>query len=145
MGTVQRPTALPSIIMKLLLLAACLALGDGQEMEHGNIVEELTKAGATQLVDFVVAAGLADTLAGEGPFTVVAPTNDAFAKLPAELVEMLMSDTELLKKVLLYHVVSGKVTSDMITNDAVVPTVEGSIHRGFVTVNGKRIKTFDIH
>ena len=77
-------------------------------------------------------------------------------------------------QVLLYHVVSGKVTSDMITNDAVVPTVEGSIHRvnvylksdyydvrctealcyntlplfltqGFVTVNGKRIKTFDIH
>merc|ERR1712083_551947 len=128
MGTVQRPKALPSVIMKLLLLAACLALGDGQEMEHGNIVEVLTKAGATQLVDFVVAAGLADTLAGEGPFTVVAPTNDAFAKLPAELVEMLMSDTELLKKVLLYHVVSGKVTSDMITNDAVVPTVEGSIH-----------------
>merc|ERR1711953_1412165 len=156
MGTVQRPKALPSVIMKLLLLAACLALGDGQEMGHGNIVEELTKAGATQLVDFVVAAGLADTLTGEGPFTVVAPTNDAFAKLPAELVEMLMSDTELLKKVLLYHVVSGKVTSDMITNDAVVPTVEGSIHRvnvylksdyydGFVTVNGKRIKTFDIH
>ena len=77
------------------------------------------------------------------------------------------------RQVLLYHVVSGKVTSDMITNDAVVPTVEGSIHRvnvylksdyydvrilriknlspiacppqGFVTVNGKRIKTFDIH
>ena len=44
-GTVQRPKALPSVIMKLLLLAACLALGDGQEMEHGNIVEELTKAG----------------------------------------------------------------------------------------------------
>merc|ERR1712037_603222 len=157
MGTVQRPTALPSIIMKLLLLAACLALGDGQEMEHGNIVEELTKAGATQLVDFVVAAGLADTLAGEGPFTVVAPTNDAFAKLPAELVDMLVADTELLKKVLLHHVVSGMaVTRDMIANDALVPTVEGSIHRvnvylksdyydGFITVNGKRIKTFDIH
>merc|ERR1712037_315904 len=157
MGTVQRPTALPSIIMKLLLLAACLALGDGQEMEHGNIVEELTKAGATQLVDFVVAAGLADTLAGEGPFTVVAPTNDAFAKLPAELVDMLVADTELLKKVLLHHVVSGMaVTRDMITNDALVPTVEGSIHRvnvylksdyydGFITVNGKRIRTFDIH
>merc|ERR1711935_231347 len=158
MGTVLKPP-LPSVIMKLLLVAAaCLALafGDGHEGEHGTIVEELTKAGATQLVDFVVAAGLADTLAGEGPFTVVAPTNEAFTKLPAELVETLMADTELLKKVLLYHVVSGKVTSDMITNDAVVPTVEGSIHRvnvylksdyydGFVTVNGKRIKTFDIH
>merc|ERR1712037_111830 len=157
MGTVQRPTALPSIIMKLLLLAACLALGDGQEMEHGNIVEELTKAGATQLVDFIEAAGLTETLAGEGPFTVVAPTNDAFAKLPAELVDMLVADTELLKKVLLHHVVSGMaVTRDMITNDALVPTVEGSIHRvnvylksdyydGFITVNGKRIRTFDIH
>jgi len=147
--------------MKLLLVAAaCLALayGDGlDEMEHGTIVEELTKAGATQLVDFIEAAGLTDTLTGEGPFTVVAPTNDAFAKLPAELVEMLVADTELLKKVLLHHVVSGMaVTRDMIANDALVPTVEGSIHRvnvylksdyydGFITVNGKRIKTFDIH
>jgi len=147
--------------MKLLLVAAaCLALayGDGlDEMEHGTIVEELTKAGATQLVDFIEAAGLTDTLTGEGPFTVVAPTNDAFAKLPAELVEMLVADTELLKKVLLHHVVSGMaVTRDKITNDALVPTVEGSIHRvnvylksdyydGFITVNGKRIKTFDIH
>jgi len=147
--------------MKLLLVAAaCLAFayGDGHhdDMEHGTIVEELTKAGATQLVDFIEAAGLTDTLAGEGPFTVVAPTNEAFAKLPAELVDMLVADTELLKKVLLHHVVSGMaVTKDMITNEALVPTVEGSIHRvniylksdyydGFITVNGKRIKTFDI-
>merc|ERR1711879_389616 len=130
----------PSVIMKLLLLATCLAYAraDGHDgMEHGNIVEELIKAGATQLVDFVEAAGLAETLSGPGPFTVVAPTNEAFAKLP------------------LYHVVSGEVTSDMIGNDKVVPTVEGSIHRvnvylksdyydGFVTVNGKRLKKFDI-
>merc|ERR1712180_166637 len=130
----------PSVIMKLLLLATCLALAnaDGHDgMEHGNIVEELIKAGATQLVDFVEAAGLAETLSGPGPFTVVAPTNQAFSK------------------VLLYHVVSGAVTSDMIGNDKVVPTVEGSIHRvnvylksdyydGFVTVNGKRLKKFDI-
>merc|ERR1712107_290330 len=149
----------PSVIMKLLLLATCLAYAnaDGHDgMEHGNIVEELIKAGATQLVDFVEAAGLAETLSGPGPFTVVAPTNEAFAKLPAELVETLAGDTELLKKVLLYHVVSGEVTSDMIGNDKVVPTVEGSIHRvnvylksdyydGFVTVNGKRLKKFDIH
>ena len=54
-GTVQRPKALPSVIMKLLLLAACLALGDGQEMEHGNIVEELTKAGLRKfLMEMVV-------------------------------------------------------------------------------------------
>jgi len=146
--------------MKLLLVAAaCLALayGDGPGHGPGTIVEELIKAGATQLVDFIEAAGLTDTLAGEGPFTVVAPTNEAFAKLPAELVEMLVADTELLKKVLLHHVVSGMaVTRDMIANDALVPTVEGSIHRvnvylksdyydGFITVNGKRIKTFDIH
>merc|ERR1712209_74157 len=74
----------PSVIMKLLLLATCLAYAkaDGHDgMEHGTIVEELVKAGATQLVDFVEAAGLAETLSGPGPFTVVAPTNEAFAKV----------------------------------------------------------------
>jgi len=137
--------------MKLLLLPLCLGLATA-----GNIVEELTKAGATTLVEFVEAAGLAEALQGEGPFSVAAPSNDAFAKLPAELVDTLKADTELLKKVLLSHVVQGMtaMSSDMM-NDMTVETMAGIQHRiniylksdyydGFITINGKRVKTADI-
>ena len=64
------------------------------------------------LVQAVQAAGLAETLSGEGPFTVFAPTDDAFAKLPAGTLEALLADPEQLKNILLYHVVAGKVMSD---------------------------------
>merc|ERR1712198_233039 len=121
----------------------------------GNIAEELTKAGATTLVDLVVKAGLADTVSTGGPFTVFAPDNDAFAKLPASLVETLTNDVELLKKVLLYHVVSGEVMSKDIKNDITVDSVEGTplranvylkskFYPGFVTVNGKRVTKADL-
>ena len=64
-----------------------------------NIVEVLQANGATQLVDLAVKAGLGETLTGDGPFTVFAPTNEAFGELPAELVQSLVADTEMLKKV----------------------------------------------
>jgi transforming growth factor-beta-induced protein len=64
------------------------------------------------LVQAVQAAGLAETLSGQGPFTVFAPTDDAFAKLPAGTLEALLADPEQLKNILLYHVVAGKVMSD---------------------------------
>jgi len=63
----------------------------------------------TTLVAAVQAAGLVDTLKGEGPFTVFAPTDDAFAKLPEGTVEALLQDIPQLKNILLYHVVPGKV------------------------------------
>eukprot|EP00091_Calanus_sinicus_P022801 TRINITY_DN7422_c0_g1_i8.p1 TRINITY_DN7422_c0_g1~~TRINITY_DN7422_c0_g1_i8.p1 ORF type:complete len:299 (-),score=114.09 TRINITY_DN7422_c0_g1_i8:101-997(-) len=123
----------------------------------GNIVEELTAAGATTLVDLVVKAGLADTLTGPGPFTVVAPDNEAFAKLPAELLATLSGDVELLKKVLLFHVVPGMaVMKKDIANNMVVPFpdadslhivnvyLKSKFYDGFVTVNGKLMKKYDI-
>merc|ERR1711962_945614 len=116
---------------------------------------KLTSAGATTLVDLVTLAGLGDTLAGEGPFTVFAPTNDAFAKLPASLVNTLKGDTELLKQVLLNHVVAGNVKSGDITNDIVVKAVgsqdiraniylKSNYYDGFVTVNGARVTHPDL-
>merc|ERR1711970_196 len=103
MGSLGRnETALKDHKMKLLVLCFILAT-----VNAGNIAEELNAIGATTLVDFVVKAGLADTLSGPGPFTVFAPDNHALAKLPKSLVDALTSDIELLKKVLLYHVVSG--------------------------------------
>merc|ERR1712241_631451 len=139
-------------IMKLLLITTFLSF-----TLAGNIVEELTAAGATTLVDFVVKAGLAETLAGEGPFTVVAPDNHAFSKLPADLVDTLMGAVELLKKVLLFHVAPGmSVMRKDIGNNMIVPFPDvNSVHivnvylqskyyDGFVTVNGKIMKKPDI-
>jgi len=100
-----------------------------QSRQAGNIVEELTNNGASTLIDLAVKAGLADTLTGDGPFTVFAPTNAAFAALPADLVAAVTSDVELLKKVLLYHVVPGTVTSDQASNDITLKTVEGTTLR----------------
>merc|ERR1711970_721324 len=122
MGSLKRnKTALQDHTMKLLVVSLVLSTALA-----GNIVEELTAIGATTLVDFVGKAGLADTLSGPGPFTVFAPDNHAFNKLPADLVDTLMEDVELLKKVLLFHVVSGNVMSKDITNDVTVDSVEGS-------------------
>merc|ERR1711964_950836 len=136
--------------MELLLLATCLTLTLGVD-----IPTKLTSAGATTLVDLVTLAGLGETLSGEGPFTVFAPTNDAFAKLPASLVNTLKGDTELLKQVLLNHVVAGNVKSGDITNDIVVKAVGGqdiraniylksNYYDGFVTVNGARVTHPDL-
>ena len=91
-----------------------------------NIVETAINAGNFKtLVAAVQAAGLVDTLSGEGPFTVFAPTDEAFAKLPAGTVEGLLANTEELKKVLTYHVVSWKVMSSDVAGMTSAPTVQG--------------------
>jgi uncharacterized surface protein with fasciclin (FAS1) repeats len=81
----------------------------------------------TTLVAAVQAAGLVETLSGEGPFTVFAPTDDAFAKLPAGTVENLLKpeNLEQLKNILLYHVVSGKVMAADVVGLTSAPTVLG--------------------
>jgi uncharacterized surface protein with fasciclin (FAS1) repeats len=93
----------------------------------GDIVETATAAGSFKtLLTAVTAAGLVDTLKGAGPFTVFAPTDAAFAALPAGTLDSLLADKEALKKVLLYHVVSGKVTSDQVVKLTSADSVEGS-------------------
>ena len=101
------------------------------------------------LVAAVAAAGLVETLQGEGPFTVFAPTNEAFAALPAGLVDKLLlpENKDLLVKILTYHVVSGAVmAADVAAGD--VPTVEGqsitiTTDMG-VMVNDANVVTTDI-
>jgi uncharacterized surface protein with fasciclin (FAS1) repeats len=73
----------------------------------------------------VQAAGLVDTLSGSGPFTVFAPTDEAFSKLPAGTVEALLKDTPKLKNILLYHVVAGKVMADDAAKLTSAKTVQG--------------------
>lgn len=76
------------------------------------------------LTSLVEAAGLTEVLSGEGPFTVFAPTNAAFAKLPQFLTDYLAANPELLTRVLTYHVISGAVTSDQITENMMVDSME---------------------
>jgi len=91
-----------------------------------NIVETAIAAGSFKtLVEAVKAANLVDTLSGPGPFTVFAPNDEAFAKLPAGTVEGLLKDIPKLKSVLTYHVVPGKVMSDDVIKMQSAKTVQG--------------------
>ena len=116
----------------------------------GDIVAVASEAGSfSTLVAAVEAAGLVETLQGDGPFTVFAPTDDAFAALPAGLVDKLLlpENKELLAKILTYHVVSGKVmAADVMAGE--VATVEGQNitlgTEGGVTVNGANVVSADV-
>jgi len=99
------------------------AFADGHSMD---IVDTAVAAGTfTTLVAAVEAAGLVETLKGEGPFTVFAPTDEAFAALPEGTVEGLLADPEALAAILTYHVVPGKVMSADLTDGMMATTVEG--------------------
>jgi uncharacterized surface protein with fasciclin (FAS1) repeats len=92
-----------------------------------DIVDTAVGAGSfNTLVAAVKAAGLVDTLKSPGPFTVFAPTDEAFAKLPEGTVDSLLKDIPQLTKILTYHVVSGKVLSSDVVKLDKATTVEGS-------------------
>jgi len=115
-----------------------------------DIVDTAVNAGSfNTLVAAVKAAGLVDTLKQPGPFTVFAPTDDAFAKLPAGTVDSLLKDIPQLKKILTYHVVSGKVTAADVVKLTSANTVEGSsvninASNGVVKVNAATVVTPDV-
>jgi uncharacterized surface protein with fasciclin (FAS1) repeats len=115
-----------------------------------DIVDTAINAGSFKtLVSAIQAAGLVDTLKGAGPFTVFAPTDEAFAKLPAGTVEGLLKDIPKLKKVLTYHVVSGKVMAADVVKLTSAKTVEGSdvkidASNGGVKVNNATVTTADV-
>lgn len=118
--------------------------------EPGTIVDvAVGNEDFSTLVAAVQAAGLAETLSGDGPFTVFAPTNDAFAALPAGLLDALLlpENKDTLVKILTYHVVPGEVTSDMVTAGDVA-TVEGQnvtiTTDGGVKVNGANVIATDV-
>ena len=115
-----------------------------------NIVETAREAGSfTTLLAAVDAAGLAETLARGGPFTVFAPTDEAFAKLPAGTVESLLADPARLTEVLTYHVVPGHVTTAdasglssarSVQGDELPISIDGGIHVGDASVVGADIE-----
>jgi uncharacterized surface protein with fasciclin (FAS1) repeats len=114
-----------------------------------DIVDTAVSAGSfTTLVAAVKAAGLVDTLKGAGPFTVFAPTDEAFAKLPAGTVDALLKDIPKLKKILTYHVVSGKVMAADVVKLKTATTVEGSDVKidaaSGVKINDATVTTADV-
>lgn len=114
-----------------------------------TIVETAVSAGSfTTLVAAVEAADLADTLNGEGPFTVFAPTDEAFAALPEGTVEGLLADVPALTSILTFHVVPGAVHAADLSDGMTVATVNGAdLTFGTadgVTVNGASVVTADI-
>jgi len=150
---------------RLVVLATVLALGSSvpvfagsscsgssaaQATNSGDIVATATSAGNfNTLVAAVQAAGLVETLQSDGPFTVFAPTDEAFAKLPEGAVEGLIADPDQLRAILLYHVVPGKVMAADVVNLNSATTAQGSdveimLAHGSVMINEANVTATDI-
>jgi uncharacterized surface protein with fasciclin (FAS1) repeats len=140
--------------MALLTIAACLigiltgaAFVDDTKKD---IVDTVVAADQFKtLVTAVKAAELVDTLKGDGPFTVFAPTDDAFANVPKEKLEALLKDKKALTAVLTYHVVPGKVMAADVVKLDTAKTVQGKpiaivTKDGKVTINGVNVVKTDI-
>jgi uncharacterized surface protein with fasciclin (FAS1) repeats len=115
-----------------------------------NIVQTAVAAGQfTTLVSLVKKAGLASALSGKGPFTVFAPTDAAFAKVPKATLDALARNKAQLKAVLLYHVVSGKLTASKVVKLKTAKTLQGKpvrirVNGGNVFVGGAKVTTPDV-
>jgi uncharacterized surface protein with fasciclin (FAS1) repeats len=133
--------------MKRLIIAAALA-GAAFSVHAKDIVDTAVAAGNFKtLASALQAAGLIDTLKGKGPFTVFAPTDEAFAKVPKDQLDALLKDKAKLTSVLTYHVVGGKVMAADVKAGK-VKTVQGSEltigTTGGVTVDAAKVVATDI-
>jgi uncharacterized surface protein with fasciclin (FAS1) repeats len=123
-------------IATILLTGSAIAGSNYADKPKADIVDTAVAAGQfNTLVAAVEAAGLVDTLKSDGPFTVFAPTDEAFDKLPAGTVEALLKDKEKLAAILTYHVVAGKVMAKDVAGIKKAATVQGS-ELMFNTENG---------
>ena len=131
----------------LLALAAIVALAvpagaSARPAADGNIVQTASSAGSFKtLLALATQAGLADDLASPGPLTVFAPTDAAFRKVPAATLRKLRANPALLRRVLLYHVVSGNVTAARVVKLRSAKTLAGPSVRVRVTGKTVRINT----
>jgi uncharacterized surface protein with fasciclin (FAS1) repeats len=147
----MRTTRMLMVIPLALGLGAC-ASDTPTAVETRNIVQVAADAGSfTTLLAAAEAAGLVGVLQGAGPYTVFAPTDEAFARLPEGTVEALLGDTEALTAVLTYHVVPGRITSAEIVGagGAQPATVQGErltieIVDGSVRVDGATVIAADV-
>jgi uncharacterized surface protein with fasciclin (FAS1) repeats len=154
----REDSAMRLSIMLIVGFSATVNAGGHKSAGPGDIVDVAAGAGSfNTLVAAVKAAGLVDALKGDGPLTVFAPTDDAFAALPAGTLDSLLKpeNKDQLKAILLYHVVSGKVMSADIKGTVNADTLEGSpveivANGGWtktqrtITVNGANVVTADV-
>ncbi|MGO8795111.1 MAG: fasciclin domain-containing protein [Candidatus Sulfotelmatobacter sp.] len=139
-----------SFALILSVLAGVMPAAAGPA--KADLVETAVAAGSFKtLAAALQAAGLVDTLKSKGPFTVFAPTDEAFAKLPAGTVDSLLKpeNKEKLKAILLYHVVAGDVTAAKVMKLSEAKTVEGQdvairLEGGSVMINDARVIQADI-
>ena len=127
----------------LALAALGLGLTSAQNAPANPTIAQIvaTNPNFSTLLAAVKAAGLVETLSGPGPFTVFAPTNEAFAKIPKADLDKLLADKAALTKVLTYHVVAGRVPSSEVVKLKEAKTVQGqsvtiAVSGGTVTLNG---------
>ena len=149
---------LTSIARGLLATAILVApaIATAQTTQKGKKMQDIVAVAAgagqfTTLVAAVKAAGLVETLQGEGPFTVFAPTDDAFAKLPKGALDALLANNEMLTAILTYHVVPGRLSAaDVVAMGEGSPaTVNGapvriSVRSGAVYVDNAKVTKADI-
>jgi uncharacterized surface protein with fasciclin (FAS1) repeats len=129
--------------MKSLLIASVLTLGLSLSAQAKDIVDTAVGAGSFKtLAAALTAAGLVDTLNGKGPFTVFAPTDEAFAKIPKADLDALLKDKAKLTSILTYHVVSGKVMAADVKAGK-VKTVQGS-ELTISTTNGVKVDNANV-
>lgn len=122
---------------------------DGASQPKDIVTTALDAGSFKTLAQALTAAGLVETLQGEGPFTVFAPTDEAFAKVPKATLDALLKDKEALKKVLLYHVVAGHVTGEDVVKLKTATTVQGtdvaiSVDGETVKINNATVTTADV-
>lgn len=145
----------PLIIIVGIIITSqsLLAYGQQNEADLGNIVETASSAGKFEtLLAAAKAAGLVPALTNDGPLTVFAPTDDAFSTLPVGTINALLKEENrgMLKRILTYHVVSGRIGSDALSDGVSLKTVAGpkvvfTQSEGGFTVEGARIVTTDIN
>jgi len=140
------------LVSATLLVGVCMGASNSMDTSPGgkNIVDTAIAAGNFKtLVTALQTAGLEDTLKGGGPFTVFAPTDAAFAKIPKDQLNALMANKTQLTALLTYHAVPGKVMSSDLKNGMMIKTVPGenliiSLANGGVMVNDAKVVQADI-
>ena len=150
MKTSTMTKTLTTFITALIVLTFTAVSAAGDKKAKKDIVDTAVAAGSfSTLATALTEAGLIDTLKGEGPFTVFAPTDDAFAKIPEAQLKAILADKKLLTDILTYHVVSGKVMASDVVNIESATSLQGtdlavSTNDGVKINNANVIKT-DIH
>jgi uncharacterized surface protein with fasciclin (FAS1) repeats len=138
MSLFRRSSLVPLLLLSLVAIA-CSDDDTTAPAAPGDIVQVATSAGTfNTLVAAVRAAGLTSTLSGPGPFTVFAPTDEAFAKLPAGTVDALLRNPTALAAILTYHVVPGRVTASDVVKLTSATTVNGKSVA--IQVNGNAVQ-----